>query len=555
MTFPTHIFFAQFCLAFASIGQGIDFNTTNALMAGLGSITPDIDNSNSWLGKLLYPISKKIETKFGHRTITHSIWMIITLITIASIMTLLNKFPQLTIAFSIGYISHILIDCTSTQGVKILYPLSMKNAVFPFDTQQPEAYRIKVGSKEDIILGLIFLILTAPLAYISHKTHTKIIRQIQKDINSAVRAYNELAKDFICFAKINGINTTTHEKIKGEFMIISAEKQNMLLVRNPEGLTVTVGKDPFKNDIFTTDILTTPKIKAKTEIKNITIENQTLTSGLNTPPDLDSLVYLSGEIELYEPIFIEKPITKHEFIKQTSENKIKLNFAPLDYIKKTNIANLIIKKASITAKIFYPEQTPSALTPPIKTHEENKFTTQTIELKPNEKINLLIKTGQAISTGEIIAYKLSPKAEKISLEIEKLNIKILKLENQLSILKKKLTEDTSSINLQILKLSQELKRTQELIQKGLKPQSAQEQINEEIEKLNTKKKILLLDYQDKESKTQIQIKEIKLQIKQKEIELKSEQLKQTITSSASGIVADIKQIQSKTKNSIIITIK
>ncbi|MEM5854649.1 MAG: hypothetical protein QW228_09870, partial [Candidatus Aenigmatarchaeota archaeon] len=124
-----------------------------------------------------------------------------------------------------------------------------------------------------------------------------------------------------------------------------------------------------------------------------------------------------------------------------------------------------------------------------------------------------------------------------------------------SILKKKLTEDTSSINLQILKRSQELKRTQELIQKGLKPQSAQEQINEEIEKLNTKKKILLLDYQDKESKTQIQIKEIKLQIKQKEIELKSEQLKQTITSSASGIVADIKQIQSKTKNSIIITIK
>jgi len=554
MTSPTHIFFAQFCLAFASIGQGIDFNTTNALMAGLGSITPDIDNSNSWLGKLLYPISKKIETKFGHRTITHSIWMIITLITIASIMTLLNKFPQLTIAFSIGYISHILIDCTSTQGVKILYPLSMKNAVFPFDTQQPEAYRIKVGSKEDIILGLIFLILTAPLAYISHKTHTKIIRQIQKDINSAVRAYNELAKDFICFAKINGINTTTHEKIKGEFMIISAEKQNMLLVRNPEGLTVTVGKDPFKNDIFTTDILTTPKIKAKTEIKNITIENQTLTSGLNTPPDLDSLVYLSGEIELYEPISIEKPITKHEFIKQTSENKIKLNFAPLDYIKKTNIANLIIKKASITAKIFHMV---SASETPVSEIEQSKTTPtiQTIDFKPDEKINLLIKTGQQIQTGEIIAYKLSPQVERISLEIEKLKIKISKLQNKITQLEKQLTEDTTAINIAISNLKLDQKQNQELVKKGLKPQRAIDEINTEIMKLEAKKRISTLEHENKISNILTQIQETKITIKQKEIELKSEQLKQTITSSASGIVADIKQIQSKTKNSIIITIK
>lgn len=178
MTSPTHIFFAQFCLAFATIGQGIELNTANALACSLGSLAPDIDNSNSWLGRLLPFLSKPIERKFGHRTLFHSIFAILSLVSIAvaiKTLDLLNHQTfQLFASFSIGYTSHILLDCTSIQGVKILYPLSMKNAVFPFDTQQPESYRIKVGSKADIVLGFIFLILAFPLAYISIQSHKKI---------------------------------------------------------------------------------------------------------------------------------------------------------------------------------------------------------------------------------------------------------------------------------------------------------------------------------------------------------------------------------------------
>jgi hypothetical protein len=132
------------------------------------------------------------------------------------------------LAFAIGYTSHILIDCASVQGVKILIPLLYEKRRFPFDTQQPEAYRIVVGSKADLALGFVFVFLTIPFAYISFKTHTKIVREIQRDINSAVRSYNELSKNFICWARLEGINTTTGDKLKGDYLIISAEKQNML---------------------------------------------------------------------------------------------------------------------------------------------------------------------------------------------------------------------------------------------------------------------------------------------------------------------------------------
>jgi hypothetical protein len=46
MTSPTHISFSLFTLAFASVGQGMEFNYENAIICALGSLSPDIDNSN-----------------------------------------------------------------------------------------------------------------------------------------------------------------------------------------------------------------------------------------------------------------------------------------------------------------------------------------------------------------------------------------------------------------------------------------------------------------------------------------------------------------------------
>jgi inner membrane protein len=354
MTSPTHISFSLFTLAFASVGQGMEFNYENALLCSIGSLSPDLDNSKSWLGRIFPFISKPIENKFSHRTLTHSLLAIVFIWSIAVLYKILFDTGNFNpIAFAIGYTSHILIDCASVQGVKILYPFSMRNAVFPFDTQQPEAYRIIVGSKADVALGFVFVFLTIPFAYISFKTHTKIVREIQRDINSAVRSYNELSKNFICWARLEGINTTTGDKLKGDYLIISAEKQNMLLIKEGS-LTLSVGKDNFKNDIFTADILTIPKQKAHLEIKNLSIQNQTLANAIDLN---DSLLFISGEIEFYEPLEpIQPPPTKFEFFKQTTEHKIKLNMTTTEFLKSLNLQDKIIKSAKLTIKKIYLEQ-------------------------------------------------------------------------------------------------------------------------------------------------------------------------------------------------------
>jgi inner membrane protein len=108
-------------------------------MCAIGSLSPDLDNSKSWLGRLFPFISKPIENKFSHRTLTHSLLAIVFIWSIA----VSSKFLFFTgnfnpIAFAIGYTSHILIDCASVQGVKILYPFSMRNAVFLLTPSNPK---------------------------------------------------------------------------------------------------------------------------------------------------------------------------------------------------------------------------------------------------------------------------------------------------------------------------------------------------------------------------------------------------------------------------------
>jgi hypothetical protein len=126
----------------------------------------------------------------------------------------------------------------------------------------------------------------------------------------------------------------------------------MLLIKEGS-LTLSVGKDNFKNDIFTANILTIPKQKAQVEVKNLSIQNQTLGNAIDLN---DSLLFISGEIEFYEPLEpIQPPPTKFEFFKQTTEHKIKLNMTTTEFIRSLNLQDKIIKSAKLLKKFILKE--------------------------------------------------------------------------------------------------------------------------------------------------------------------------------------------------------
>lgn len=145
MTFPNHIAGGTvFTGFFASILFGLNILSSPAMLATtlIASVLPDCDHTRSPIGKLLYPISRFLNRRFGHRTITHSIPALIVLTLLVSFFekTYFDSY-HVSIVFSLAYWSHLLFDMCTLQGVPLLYPF-MKN---PFVLIGNPDARIRVG--------------------------------------------------------------------------------------------------------------------------------------------------------------------------------------------------------------------------------------------------------------------------------------------------------------------------------------------------------------------------------------------------------------------------
>lgn len=115
----THIAFAAFCAIIAQ-GAGVPLEPISAATLAFGALLPDIDTTQSGLGKFVKPVSRFLERRFGHRTITHS------LLGMAIVAAL--TFPVLGISshayiyLLLGYASHLVLDTMNIIGVPLLYP-------------------------------------------------------------------------------------------------------------------------------------------------------------------------------------------------------------------------------------------------------------------------------------------------------------------------------------------------------------------------------------------------------------------------------------------------
>lgn len=113
------------------IGVGLDYLLLDFMIGEmvlfypallLGALYPDIDHPGSFLGRRFDFISKPINEVYGHRTITHSLFLITVIFFIAVLF--LGVHPSLT-GFTIGFLTHILGDLTNGK-VQLLYPIDKR---------------------------------------------------------------------------------------------------------------------------------------------------------------------------------------------------------------------------------------------------------------------------------------------------------------------------------------------------------------------------------------------------------------------------------------------
>lgn len=166
MTFPNHVLGGVVVTGvFASI-LDVNIIESPALLGAcvLGSVLPDIDHPRSPIGFMFYPLSRFLNRRFGHRTITHSLFFFLLLILISvAFESAVFGSKAHTLVFGIGYASHLLLDMMTVQGVPLYYPIWKNACVVPGRAEM--RFRTGKPKSEVMIFGFftISLLMLQPL--------------------------------------------------------------------------------------------------------------------------------------------------------------------------------------------------------------------------------------------------------------------------------------------------------------------------------------------------------------------------------------------------------
>lgn len=91
------------------------------LLAGVGSLIPDIDTTKSLPGKILFPVAHWLEEHGEHRGVTHS--YLFTIILIVALFPLLSLYDwHHWISIPLGHFLSCRADCFTKSGVRLFWP-------------------------------------------------------------------------------------------------------------------------------------------------------------------------------------------------------------------------------------------------------------------------------------------------------------------------------------------------------------------------------------------------------------------------------------------------
>ena len=226
MTAPTHIVFGLLTAAgsFSLFSMPLHRNLPAVACAILGSVLPDIDSPNSYIGRVLPFASIPIERQWGHRTITHSLLCLLALSVI--IWPLLVWQPACYAAVLLSYMSHIVADCATKSGVPLFYPYPAV-CVFPGSAK----YRIKTGSSGEgiLLIGLVFMLLVF-MPILNMGGIWQSFRYLMATPSAAYSNYRRSGTETIL--TFEGRWRHTREYVRGEGMILDARPAMFWIIFN-----------------------------------------------------------------------------------------------------------------------------------------------------------------------------------------------------------------------------------------------------------------------------------------------------------------------------------
>jgi inner membrane protein len=229
--------------AIAACTVSLAIGTANPLIlfsAAVASQLPDVDTTKSFTGRALYPLAAWLETKFAHRSVSHS-FMASGILAIASAPMLFFVNWQWWAAINLGFFLGWFADCFTKAGVGAFYP-SGKRLVIPGNPNN----RIRSGSSGEFwILAIATGILIISCNLISNGGVTEnFARSFFRDADTASDMFKRYGSNQQILIKVEGIHNVTNQAVNEEFKVIAAAATTSVIAKNTNGVLYQIGNDP-----------------------------------------------------------------------------------------------------------------------------------------------------------------------------------------------------------------------------------------------------------------------------------------------------------------------
>ncbi len=259
----------------------------------LGSQLPDIDTSTSLVGSAAFPVSRWIEARYPHRSVTHS-FLATGAIAFLALPLYLYVDWKLWVALWAGHLVSIFSDTFTKQGVQLFYPAP----VWCVRGLNPRRRLTTGGPSEYWVLAAAVALLV--FSFYTYTGGGLIFKASQTfGIKSAQeRIYNENAGTRHVYANIQGARTSDRTPVNGRFWILGKSGSEYI---------ITDGKQIYKTgetgQIVPSRLVAEPGAFATSKVYTLVFDDE---NPLTTFKALEEKfpnqpIYLTGSLQIDAP--------------------------------------------------------------------------------------------------------------------------------------------------------------------------------------------------------------------------------------------------------------
>ena len=401
MKASTHVSFAELLYLLLLTTAGIGVTPLNGIAVAAASVIPDIDTGASAVGRVVPPLTRFVERRFGHRTLTHSL-------PFAGLLLLLLLVPIMAgidpcACVMAGYLSHIFLDTCTLNGVRLFYPFSGVRCVFPFGDNSPRRFRVETGSKLDTALGILFFAACVPALYVAGQGYERFIRVTQHSIESAVRDYEAYAGAGLVFATMDAHDQLSGRRLKGTFQVLGALNPRSLVFKGEDERLHTVGRE-FESDFIADNIVCTRGDAARVTVTTVDMGGRFIGSlRASEDPLVESLFF--GEVATSESPLLPGRVRSFSPVTGTGK-RIRMNFARGADLKELDLEGVLADCGTVIVKTIVQEGATSpgeGMSARVRGGTRMSFV-----INAGEGVVLRKRRGDTIRAGEILAVREIP---------------------------------------------------------------------------------------------------------------------------------------------------